>query len=63
MASQPTSTSETISEAAKAEGGSYRGSTAAEMQSQVAKTHNFKQAAEDVVEKMQTNPASVSSEV
>lgn len=63
MAAQPTAAGQVISETAKAEGGPSKGSTAAEMQSQVTKTRNFEQAAEEVVGKMQTNPASVTSEV
>ena len=59
MASQSTSASEAISQASK-EG---RESDAAGMQSQMTKTRNFEQAAADVAEKVQTNPASVTSEV
>lgn len=63
MASQRTAAGKAISETAKAEDGLYKGSNAAEMQSQVAKTRNFEQAAEEVAEKMRTNPTDISSEV
>ena len=63
MAAQPTTASEVISETAKAEGGPYKGSAAAEMQSEVGKTRNFEQAAQEVGAKMQMDPASVTSEV
>ncbi|KAK4507836.1 hypothetical protein PRZ48_001571 [Zasmidium cellare] len=62
MASQPTPASQTISETAKVEGGPAKGSLSADMQSQVGKTQNFEHAAQEVGQKMQQNPASVSSE-
>lgn len=33
------------------------------MQSQVGKTRNFEQAAQDIISKMQNDPSSISSEV
>lgn len=44
MAAQPAS--QVISETAKSEGGPEKGSTSAQMQSQVGKTRNFEQAAQ-----------------
>ena len=61
MANTPTSN--TISETAKQEGGPSQGSTSAQMQSQVGKTRNFEQAAQEVGSKMQNAPESVTSEV
>ena len=55
--------SNTISETAKQEGGPTQGSTSAQMQSQVGKTRNFEQAAQEVGSKMQNAPESVTSEV
>ena len=63
MAGQPTTASEVISEVAQAEDGPYNGSAAAQMQSQVTKTRNFEQAAEEVGAKMQVEPENVTSEV
>lgn len=57
------STSQKISETAKAEGGPSTGSTSAQMQSEVGKKQNFEQAAQEVGAKMQNDPASVTSEV
>jgi len=62
MATQTTSASQIISKTAKAEGGPHKGSASAEMQSQVGKTQNFEQAAQEVGSKIATNPQSVSSE-
>ncbi|CAK4032830.1 Hypothetical predicted protein [Lecanosticta acicola] len=59
---QPTPASQAISETAKQEGGPSPGSTSAQMQSQVGKTRNFEQAAEEVGAKMRNDPASVTSE-
>ena len=58
-----TPTSDIISETAKQEGGPTQGSTSAQMQSQVGKTRNFEQAAQEVGSKMQSAPESVTSEV
>jgi len=55
--------SNTISETAKQEGGPTQGSTSAQMQSQVGKTRNFEQAAQEVGSKMQNAPESITSEV
>lgn len=64
MAAQPKSSAgEVISETARAEGGPQKGSTSAQMQSQVGKTQNFEQAAQEVGGKMQNDPASVTTEV
>ena len=60
---QNTPTSNIISETAKQEGGPTHGSTSAQMQSQVGKTRNFEQAAQEVGSKMQSAPESVTSEV
>ncbi|KAK5174106.1 uncharacterized protein LTR77_001186 [Saxophila tyrrhenica] len=62
MAAQPTPASQVISETAKAEGGPDKGSTSAQMQSQVGKTRNFEQAAQEVGGKMQAEPGNVTSE-
>jgi hypothetical protein len=60
---QTTPTSSIISETAKQEGGPTQGSTSAQMQSEVGKTRNFEQAAQEVGSKMQSAPESVTSEV
>jgi hypothetical protein len=60
---QNTPTSSIISETAKQEGGPTQGSTSAQMQSEVGKTRNFEQAAQEVGSKMQSAPESVTSEV
>jgi hypothetical protein len=60
---QNTPTSNIISETAKQEGGPTHGSTSAQMQSEVGKTRNFEQAAQEVGSKMQSAPESVTSEV
>lgn len=52
-----------ISETAKAEGGSFKGSTSAQMQSEVGKQRNFEQAAQEVGSKMQNAPETVTSQV
>ena len=52
MAAQPTQASEVISDTARAEGGPVKGSTSAQMQSQVGKTRNFEQAAQEVASKV-----------
>jgi len=51
-----------ISDTAKAEGGPRKDSESAQMQSQVGKTQNFEKAAQEVLGKMQADPASVTSE-
>lgn len=61
MANTPTSN--IISETAKQEGGPAQGSTSAQMQSEVGKTRNFEQAAQEVGSKMQNAPETVTSEV
>ena len=61
MANTPISN--TISETAKQEGGPTQGSTSAQMQSQVGKTRNFEQAAQEIGSKMQNAPESITSEV
>ena len=63
MAAPTTPAGQVISETAKAEGGPYKGSDAAQMQSQVSKVRNFEQAAQEVGGKMQMDPASVTPEV
>ena len=63
MAIRRVSADEMISETAKSEGGSGKGSESAEMQSQVAKERNFEHAAQEVVGKMEKDPESVTSEV
>lgn len=60
---QPTPASQAISETARQEGGPAKGSESAQMQSQVGKTRNFEQAAQEVGGKMQRQPESVTSEV
>jgi len=60
---QNTPTSNIISETAKQEGGPTHGSTSAQMQSEVGKTRNFEQAAQEVGSKMQSAPEGVTSEV
>ncbi|KAF2769545.1 hypothetical protein EJ03DRAFT_351276 [Teratosphaeria nubilosa] len=62
MAAQPTATSQVISETAKSEGGPAKGSTSAQMQSEVGKTRNFEQAAQEIGNKMQNAPEAVTSE-
>ena len=63
MAVQDNSASQVISETAKAEGGPSKGSTAAEMQSQVGKTRNFEEAVNKVGNLMENDPAAVTSKV
>lgn len=58
-----TPTSNIISETAKQEGGLAQGSTSAQMQSEVGKTRNFEQAAQEIGSKMQSAPETVTSEV
>nr|POF26077.1 hypothetical protein CFP56_22225 [Quercus suber] len=62
MAAPQNPAGQVISETAKAEGGSTKGSTSAEMQSQVGKTRNFEQAVQEVGSKMQHDPAHVATE-
>nr|POF12995.1 hypothetical protein CFP56_10143 [Quercus suber] len=62
MAANQTPAGQVISETAKAEGGSSKGSASAEMQSQVGKTRNFEQAAREVGTKMQHDPSHVTNE-
>ena len=63
MAAQPTPASQVISETAKDEGGPEKGSLSSQMQSQVGKTRNFEQAAQEVAGKMEQAPETVTSEV
>ena len=63
MAIQPTRAGEVISDVAQAEGGPYKESSAAQMQSQVTRERNFEQAATEVGAKMQVEPENVTSEV
>ena len=64
MASNPpTEAGRVISETAKAEGGPSQGSTSAQMQSDVGRTRNFEQAAQEVGSKMQNEPEAVTAEV
>lgn len=58
-----TPSSNIISETAKQEGGPTQGSSSAQMQSQVGKTRNFEQAAQEVGSKMQNAPESITSDV
>lgn len=58
-----TPSSNIISETAKQEGGPTQGSSSARMQSQVGKTRNFEQAAQEVGSKMQNAPESITGEV
>ena len=58
-----TPSSNMISETAKQEGGPTHGSTSAKMQSEVGKTQNFEQAAQEIGSKMQRAPETVTSEV
>jgi hypothetical protein len=60
---QPMSASKIISDIAKTEGGTEKGSEAAQMQSRATKERNFEQAAQEVAEKMQAAPEAVTSEV
>lgn len=60
---QSTPASQAISETARKEGGPAKGSESAQMQSQVGKTRNLQQAAQEVGSKMQQQPGSVTSEV
>ena len=60
---QNTPASQVISETARQEGGPVKASESAQMQSQVGKTRNFEQAAQEIGSKMQQQPGSVSSEV
>ncbi|KAK4634632.1 hypothetical protein CLAFUW4_00959 [Fulvia fulva] len=59
---QTSAAGEQISQTAKAEGGPAKGAMSAEMQSQVGKARNFEQAAQEIGQKMQSDPAAVSSE-
>ncbi|KAF7186272.1 hypothetical protein HII31_12347 [Pseudocercospora fuligena] len=58
----PIEASKVISETAKAEGGPEKGSLSAQMQSQVGKTQNFEQAAQEISSKMSSNPSSITSQ-
>ncbi|GAB7330609.1 hypothetical protein MBLNU13_g02187t1 [Cladosporium sp. NU13] len=60
MANTPTSN--IISETAKHEGGPTQGSSSAQMQSQVGKTRNFEQVAQEVGSKMQNAPETITRE-
>ncbi|RMY98090.1 hypothetical protein D0862_07763 [Hortaea werneckii] len=59
---QPTPTSQIISQTAKQEGGPEKGSAAAQMQSEVGKTRNFEQAAQEIIRKMQQTPEAITKE-
>ena len=61
MANTPSSN--IISETAKKESRSTQGSSSAQMQSQVGKTGNFEQAAQEIGSKMQNAPETINSEM
>jgi hypothetical protein len=63
MTTQPTPSSQAISETAKTEGGTTKGSASAQMQSEMTKERNFEQAAQEIGSKMQQAPGNVNSEV
>jgi len=63
MAAPQTPAGAAISETARAEGGSAKGSTSAQMQSEVGKQRNFEQAAAEVGSKIQNAPETITSEV
>lgn len=63
MANKPTAAGQAISDVAQQEGGPYKGSTAAQMQSQVTKERNFEQAATEIGAKLQVEPENVDSQV
>ena len=63
MADKPTAAGQAISDVAQQEGGPYKGSTAAQMQSQVTKERNFEQAATEIGSKIQVEPENITSEV
>lgn len=63
MATSATSNAgEVVSEVSKQEGGTYKGSTAAQMQSQITKQRNLEDAAAKVGSKLDTAPETVTSE-
>lgn len=59
----PAPSSQDISATAKAEGGPTKGSQSAHLQSQLGKEQNFERTAQEVGQKMQTHPESITSEV
>ena len=63
MAEKPTAAGEAISEVAQEEGGTSKGSTSAQMQSQITRARNFEQAATEVGAKIEVEPENVTSDV
>ncbi|KAL8828616.1 MAG: hypothetical protein Q9170_006527 [Blastenia crenularia] len=62
MAENQTEAGQTISEVAKAEGGTTKGSQSAQMQSELAKQRNLEQTTANVGSKLDTAPGSITKE-
>ncbi|KAI4174715.1 MAG: hypothetical protein LQ343_002086 [Gyalolechia ehrenbergii] len=62
MATKPTEASQVISDVAKAEGGTTKGSKSAQMQSELTKQRNLEQTAAKVGSKLETAPGSITKE-
>ncbi|KAL8994750.1 MAG: hypothetical protein Q9169_005360 [Polycauliona sp. 2 TL-2023] len=62
MAAKPTEVGQTISDVARAEGGTTKGSQSAQMQSELSKQRNFEQAASDVGSKLDSAPESITKD-
>ncbi|KAL6718540.1 hypothetical protein ACLMJK_004632 [Lecanora helva] len=56
---QPSEASQTISEVSKQEGGTFKGSTSAQMQSQATKQRNLEDAAATIGSKLESDPSSI----
>ncbi|KAL9025912.1 MAG: hypothetical protein Q9196_005339 [Gyalolechia fulgens] len=62
MAAKRSEVSQAISDAAKAEGGPTKGSTAAQMQSEITRQRNLRETAANVGSKLETAPGSITKE-
>ncbi|KAI4281118.1 MAG: hypothetical protein L6R38_003921 [Xanthoria sp. 2 TBL-2021] len=62
MATKPTEVGQVISDVARAEGGTTKGSQSAQMQSELSKQRNFDQVSSNVGSKLDTAPDSITKE-
>ncbi|KAL8670621.1 MAG: hypothetical protein Q9168_004852 [Polycauliona sp. 1 TL-2023] len=62
MAAKPTEMGQTISDVARAEGGTTKGSQSAQLQSELSKQRNFEQTAGNVGSKLENAPGSITKE-
>ncbi|KAI4222045.1 MAG: hypothetical protein L6R36_006441 [Xanthoria steineri] len=62
MAAKPTEAGQVISDVARAEGGTTKGSQSAQMQSELSKQRNFDQVSSEVGSKLDTAPGSITKD-